>query len=50
MAMHETPPPEIIDALRRMGRLAPGTNARGERLTGGVSSDIWRIDLLARSA
>jgi fructosamine-3-kinase len=45
MAMHETPPPEIIDALRRMGRLAPGTNARGERLTGGVSSDIWRIDL-----
>jgi len=44
-AMHEPPPTEILAALRRMGLLAPGTNATGERLTGGVSSDIWRIDL-----
>ena len=28
-----------------MDLLAPGATARGERLTGGVSSDIWRIDL-----
>jgi len=35
-------PPEISDALRRMG--LPGAT-RGERLTGGVSSDIWRVDL-----
>ncbi len=39
----ERPPREIIDALRRMGLRAPDT-ATGERLTGGVSSDIWRID------
>jgi aminoglycoside phosphotransferase (APT) family kinase protein len=38
------PPPEIIDALHRMGLLAPAATAVGERLTGGVSSDIWRID------
>jgi aminoglycoside phosphotransferase (APT) family kinase protein len=45
-----TPPPDILDALRRMGLLAPGTTPpspppTGEPLTGGVSSDIWRIDL-----
>jgi 5-methylthioribose kinase len=39
----EPPPAEILAALTRMG-LAPG-RAWGERLTGGVSSDIWRIDL-----
>ena len=38
----ETPPPEIMAALHRMG--LPG-EGRGTRLTGGVSSDIWRIDL-----
>ncbi|MGE0419307.1 MAG: phosphotransferase family protein [Acetobacteraceae bacterium] len=43
--MTETPPPEILDALRRMALLAPGVGATGERLTGGVSSDIWRIAL-----
>ena len=38
------PPPELLAALDRMGiDVAPGT--RGEQLTGGVSSDIWRIDL-----
>ena len=42
--MLEAPPDAILDALRRMGLLEPGQTARGERLTGGVSSDIWRID------
>jgi aminoglycoside phosphotransferase (APT) family kinase protein len=41
----ETPPREILAALRRMGLLAAAADASGERLTGGVSSDIWRIDL-----
>jgi hypothetical protein len=41
----DTPSSEILDALRRMGLLTAGTNPSGERLTGGVSSDIWRIDL-----
>ena len=36
-------PADIIAALRRMG-LAEGS-APGEPLTGGVSSDIWRVDL-----
>ncbi|HEY6440294.1 MAG TPA: aminoglycoside phosphotransferase family protein [Acetobacteraceae bacterium] len=45
--MIESPPPEILDALRRMGLLATSTDTCGERLTGGVSSDIWRIDLPA---
>ena len=43
--MQELPPAEILDALRRMRLLAPDAGAHGERLTGGVSSDIWRIDL-----
>ncbi|MCX7383868.1 MAG: aminoglycoside phosphotransferase family protein, partial [Alphaproteobacteria bacterium] len=37
------PPPEIIAALRRMGFADAAIT--GEPLTGGVSSDIWRIDL-----
>jgi streptomycin 6-kinase len=40
--MSEPPPAEIIEALQRMG--LPGATT-GERLTGGVSSDIWRIAL-----
>ena len=43
--MHEAPPSEILAALYRMSLLATGASAIGERLTGGVSSDIWRIDL-----
>jgi len=43
--MDETPPAEILDALRRMRLLPADARAGGERLTGGVSSDIWRIDL-----
>jgi aminoglycoside phosphotransferase (APT) family kinase protein len=37
-------PPEFAQALREMG-LASDEALRGEPLTGGVSSDIWRIDL-----
>ena len=40
----ETPPNDILDALEQM-RLWSGHAPNGERLTGGVSSDIWRIDL-----
>ena len=40
--MSELPPDAILDALRRMN-LSGATG--GQRLTGGVSSDIWRIDL-----
>ncbi len=43
--MTEAPPDDILFALRRMDLLATGAMAAGERLTGGVSSDIWRIDL-----
>ena len=45
--MHETVPQEMLAALGRMGLIAQGADAAGERLTGGVSSDIWRIDLAA---
>ena len=45
--MTDTPPLDILAALRRMGLLAADATAPGERLTGGVSSDIWRIDLPA---
>lgn len=41
----QVPPAEIAEALRRMHLLDPGVTVTGERLTGGVSSDIWRIDL-----
>ncbi len=37
------PPPDIAAALSRMGLAGPVLSA--EPLTGGVSSDIWRIDL-----
>jgi tRNA A-37 threonylcarbamoyl transferase component Bud32 len=40
--MPELPPAEILDALARMNLTGA---IGGERLTGGVSSDIWRIDL-----
>jgi aminoglycoside phosphotransferase (APT) family kinase protein len=45
MAMQETAPSEILDALRRMALLQAGVHPTGVPLTGGVSSDIWRIDL-----
>lgn len=40
-----TPPEDIVAALRRMALLGPAERAQGEPLSGGVSSDIWRIDL-----
>jgi aminoglycoside phosphotransferase (APT) family kinase protein len=43
-AMPPAPPEEILQALRRFG-MPVDTATTGERLTGGVSSDIWRIDL-----
>src|ERR1035437_5310665 len=43
--MQTSPPDEILSALARMGLLPPGEKVAGEPLTGGVSSDIWRIDL-----
>ncbi len=42
----DSPPPDLLSALFRMGLSAADTPApAGMRLTGGVSSDIWRIDL-----
>jgi len=41
----EALPDEILAALRRMGLLPAGAMASGARLAGGVSSDIWRVDL-----
>lgn len=38
-------PSEITDSLRRFGLLAASERATGKALPGGVSSDIWRIDL-----
>ena len=37
-------PAEFADWLRALG-LTTATSLRGEPLTGGVSSDIWRVDL-----
>jgi aminoglycoside phosphotransferase (APT) family kinase protein len=42
--MRKTPPADILAALDRMG-LLNGATPSGEPLAGGVSSDIWRIDL-----
>lgn len=42
--MTQTPPMDMLHALERM-HLATGAAPVAERLTGGVSSDIWRIDL-----
>lgn len=41
----QVPPATIVEALRRMRLVFPGVAVSGERLAGGVSSDIWRIDL-----
>ena len=40
-------PKEIAAALTRAGLIEPGEEPPGEPLTGGVSSDIWRIDVRA---
>src|SRR5690606_22276949 len=39
----------VVDALRRMGLLHGSGRAHCEPLSGGVSSDIWRVDLPGRS-
>ena len=38
-------PNDILAVLRRAGLLEFGSEPKGEPLTGGVSSDIWRVDL-----
>jgi tRNA A-37 threonylcarbamoyl transferase component Bud32 len=38
-------PQGMLDGLRAMALLAPGDMARGEPLSGGVSSDIWHVVL-----
>jgi aminoglycoside phosphotransferase (APT) family kinase protein len=43
--MNEMPPNDIIKALERMN-LLNGDAPSGEPLAGGVSSDIWRVDLV----
>jgi aminoglycoside phosphotransferase (APT) family kinase protein len=35
----------VVAALRRLGLIRAGETPRFVRLTGGVSSDIWRVDL-----
>ena len=46
----DSPPPEIVAALRRMGLLSPDApRPEGRPLTGGVSSDIWLIALPDRA-
>lgn len=42
----QPPVPEAMTtALRRVGLISPHEEPRGEPLAGGVSSEIWRIDL-----
>jgi aminoglycoside phosphotransferase (APT) family kinase protein len=42
-------PPEIVTALERIGLVGRGEAARFTPLTGGVSSDIWRVDARGRT-
>jgi aminoglycoside phosphotransferase (APT) family kinase protein len=44
-ADHAPPPAALIAALARMGLMRAGESARVTPLPGGVSSDIWRVDL-----
>jgi aminoglycoside phosphotransferase (APT) family kinase protein len=44
-----TPDPEMLAALARLGLVAKGETAACEPLTGGVSSDIWKITTLTRT-
>ena len=43
------PPPELAAFLRQQGLAGDGEPMRCKPLAGGVSSDIWRIDLPGRS-
>jgi 5-methylthioribose kinase len=40
----EPPDPGVVRALERLGLVTPGSDVRFARLTGGVASDIWRVD------
>jgi hypothetical protein len=40
---------DIIDALRRLGLIASDETPLAEPLTGGVSSDIWKVALRGRT-
>jgi aminoglycoside phosphotransferase (APT) family kinase protein len=44
--MQQEAEPAVLEALARLGLLERGEAPRFERLTGGVSSDIWRVDLV----
>ena len=45
MAADQRMPPEIVASLVRMGLMKRDENPPFQALTGGVSSDIWRVDL-----
>jgi aminoglycoside phosphotransferase (APT) family kinase protein len=50
--MTEAGPPDAATldaALTRMGLIAPGEQARYTALTGGVASDIWKVETAART-
>ena len=40
-----TPPPAMLEFLRRSGLITDESAARWTPLTGGVSSDLWRVDV-----
>ncbi len=42
--MSDVLPSEVLAAVRRMDLVAPGEVPDAEALTGGVASDIWRVD------
>ncbi|HVO16209.1 MAG TPA: phosphotransferase [Alphaproteobacteria bacterium] len=39
------PPEDLVEVLRRLGIVPPGAAPRLTALAGGVSSDIWRVEL-----
>jgi aminoglycoside phosphotransferase (APT) family kinase protein len=43
--MEQEAEPAVVEALARLGLLEQGETPRFRRLTGGVSSDIWQVDL-----
>ncbi len=45
MQQTSEPPADLLASLGRMGLVADGDRPTGVALTGGVSSDIWRVDL-----
>ena len=50
MAHHSGSPDPALDLfLAEQKLIAPGERARWQPLTGGVSSDIWRVDIAERS-